>query len=194
VALTLGLVWLTLVIGIRVLLAWRRTGATGIKLRSFGGRPAERAAGGFGAVAIAAVTLAIFGAIAGSPLGGWWWRTAGLGIAVTLVGLVATFVGQLAMGTSWRIGLDRGERTGLVTGGPYRHVRNPIYTAMIVFTIGIALILPGPLTFVAVAALVVALEITVRRVEEPFLFECHGDAYRRWSAHVGRFVPGLGRL
>jgi protein-S-isoprenylcysteine O-methyltransferase Ste14 len=31
-------------------------------------------------------------------------------------------------------------------------------------------------------------------VEEPALLAAHGDAYRRWAATTGRFLPGIGRL
>jgi protein-S-isoprenylcysteine O-methyltransferase Ste14 len=45
-----------------------------------------------------------------------------------------------------------------------------------------------------VAALVLALEIQVRLVEEPHLLRAHGSAYGEYASRVGRFVPGLGRL
>ena len=35
------------------------------------------------------------------------------------------------MGRSWRIGVEEGERTDLVTGGPFAIVRNPIYASML---------------------------------------------------------------
>jgi protein-S-isoprenylcysteine O-methyltransferase Ste14 len=40
----------------------------------------------------------------------------------------------------------------------------------------------------------VALEIQIRLVEEPYLERVHGDAYRRYATATGRFVPGVGRL
>ena len=43
------------------------------------------------------------------------------------------------------------------------------------------------------AALVLAVEIQVKAVEEPYLERTHGDAYRRYRAHSWRFVPGVGR-
>jgi protein-S-isoprenylcysteine O-methyltransferase Ste14 len=60
-----------------------------------------------------------------------------------VAGIVAMFGAQLAMGDAWRIGLDETERTGLVTGGPFRLVRNPIYTAMAVVGLGLALMVPN---------------------------------------------------
>jgi protein-S-isoprenylcysteine O-methyltransferase Ste14 len=44
-------------------------------------------------------------------------RWAGVGLAV--IGIAGTFAAQLGMGASWRIGVDRGERTALVTSGAF---------------------------------------------------------------------------
>jgi protein-S-isoprenylcysteine O-methyltransferase Ste14 len=48
---------------------------------------------------------------------------------------------------------------------------------------------------VAIAGLILAvaaLELQVRRVEEPYLRDKHGAAYRGYTASVGRFIPGVG--
>jgi len=42
------------------------------------------------------------------------------------------------------------------------------------------------------AIFLAAIEVSVRTVEEPYLLGVHGDAYRDYSARVGRFVPGIG--
>ena len=52
----------------------------------------------------------------------------------------------------------------------------------------------APFAIASFAALLVALEIQVRAVEEPYLLRTHGDAYRRYAAATGRFVPGIGRI
>ena len=41
--------------------------------------------------------------------------------------------------------------------------------------------------------LLVALELQVRGVEEPYLRAVHGSHYRAYEAEVGRFLPALGR-
>jgi protein-S-isoprenylcysteine O-methyltransferase Ste14 len=46
----------------------------------------------------------------------------------------------------------------------------------------------------ALVALVVAVELQVRAVEEPYLRAMHGSAYAAYAARAGRFVPGIGRL
>ena len=92
------------------------------------------------------------------------------------------------------MGVDPGEQTRLVTGGPFALVRNPIYAGMIPFFAGIALLVPNPVTIAGAVLLVVALELQTRRVEEPYLRKVHGASYADYRARVGRFLPGLGRL
>jgi protein-S-isoprenylcysteine O-methyltransferase Ste14 len=116
------------------------------------------------------------------------------GVVVFAVGLAATFGAQVAMGASWRIGVEESERTGLVSDGPFAIVRNPIYSTMLPAVAGLVVVAAS---FPAIAGwllLLVALELQVRVVEEPHLLRTHGEAYARYASRVGRFVPGVGRL
>ena len=65
--------------------------------------------------------------------------------------------------------MDEAERTPLVTGGPFAVVRNPIFAAMIPTSLGGALLVPTAAAVAGFAALVLALELQVRLVEEPHL-------------------------
>lgn len=58
-------------------------------------------------------------------------------VAVALIGIGGTCWAQMAMGTSWRIGVREEERTDLVGGGPFRWVRNPIFTFMLITAAGL---------------------------------------------------------
>lgn len=58
------------------------------------------------------------------------------GIIPATAGIAATVYAQLAMGDSWRIGVDEQENTTLVRTGPFKWVRHPIYTAMMAFGSG----------------------------------------------------------
>ncbi len=66
------------------------------------------------------------------------------------------------MGDAWRIGVDPEERTELVTDGPFRLVRNPIYSAMIPTVLGLVLLVPNVLAISALVALLVGLELQVQ--------------------------------
>ena len=116
------------------------------------------------------------------------------GLVLAVAGIAATLYAQIAMGTSWRIGVDPAERTELVTSGPFSLVRNPIFAAMLPTALGLTLIVPSWVAIAGLAGLGVALELQVRIVEEPYLLRTHGEAYRAYAARVGRFVPGVGRL
>ena len=50
---------------------------------------------------------------------------------------------QIAMGASWRIGVDPDERTELVMDGPFAVVRNPIFAAMLPTALGLTLLVPS---------------------------------------------------
>ena len=98
------------------------------------------------------------------------------------------------MGTSWRIGVDARERTELVTTGLFGYVRNPIFAAMMLTGAGIVVLYATIPAVLAYACLLVALELQVRVVEEPYLLAMHGQAYRDYATRAGRFCPGVGCL
>jgi protein-S-isoprenylcysteine O-methyltransferase Ste14 len=196
IALGLYTLYLVLAVGLRAWLQARRTGQSGFK--GVSGRPGslEWSAGVLFCVAIAvgvaAPVLDVNGVL--DPLDAL--DSAGVratGVALFLAGLCATLYAQLAMGESWRIGVDEEERTDLVTAGPFGLVRNPIFSAMLPTSLGLALLVPNVVALAGLAALLIALEIQVRLVEEPYLLRVHGQSYRQYVARVGRFVPGLGR-
>lgn len=116
------------------------------------------------------------------------------GVVVSVVGLLATFGAQLAMGDSWRSTVDLTERPALVTDGPFRIVRNPVYTAVIMMVAGLALVVPSLIAIVGLGVVIVGSELQVRLVEEPYLRQVHDGEYLSYASHTGRFLPGLGRL
>jgi len=184
-----------LAFGWRSLVHYRRTGSTGF--RGLSGRPGslEWLGGMLFVLAIVCGPLAPVLVLSGTlmPLsipGSPFWRA--LGIAFYTLGLAGTLWAQATMGASWRIGVDASERTQLVIKGPFLYVRNPIFTCMVLAISGLALLVPNAMAAVAVAALLSGIEIHVRAVEEPYLMRTHGEAYRRYAAVVGRFVPGVG--
>ena len=115
------------------------------------------------------------------------------GVTVALLGIGLTFLAQVDMGAEWRIGIDTTERTGLVDDGAFGVVRNPIFTALVIAAIGLAMRVPNPISIVGVLMLIVAIELQVRFVEEPHLRRLHGDDYVTYASRVGRFVPRIGR-
>jgi protein-S-isoprenylcysteine O-methyltransferase Ste14 len=182
---------------VRVAVQLRRTGSTGVHGLAPNAGPLERLAGVLFVLGLtlgaAAPTLALLGVLEPIPaLDGVIGNA--IGIVLAVVGIGLTFGAQLAMGDSWRVGVDPEERTELVIGGPFELVRNPIYSAMLPTVLGLVLMVPSIVAIAAFITLLVALELQVRLVEEPYLLQVHGDAYADYAAQVGRFVPGLGLM
>jgi len=61
---------------------------------------------------------------------------AGIGLAVFLLGLALAVWARLCLGRNWGMPMSRKADPELVTTGPYRWIRNPIYTGIIVAMIG----------------------------------------------------------
>lgn len=81
----------------------------------------------------------------------------------------------------------------LVTDGPYRHVRHPIYTAMMAAAVGTALVFQSYL--LGVAGLSIVTHLWWARAEERLLSspEGLGDAYRTYAQRTGRLLPKVRR-
>ncbi|MFJ8855955.1 methyltransferase family protein [Streptomyces sp. NPDC102437] len=192
-ALVLYLGWAVFAFGIRAVLQRRRTGDAGF--RGISGRPGEASwwAGVLFVAALLGGAAAPVATLAELPT---WEGGAALhatGLALTLAGMALTTAAQMAMGASWRVGVDAGERTALVTSGVFAYVRNPVFTAMAITAFGLGLMVPNLIALAALVALVVAVQLQVRVVEEPYLASVHADDYAAYSAGAGRFLPGLGR-
>jgi protein-S-isoprenylcysteine O-methyltransferase Ste14 len=194
VALVLEVVFFALAFGWRSWVQWRRTGSTGFIRPRRGASTAELVGSSGFVLALVLLVAAPVAALAGVTrielLDKAW--AAAAGIALGVGGVALTLVAQLAMGDSWRIGVDPGARTDLVTDGVFGSVRNPIFTAMIVATVGLVLLVPNSVSAAALLVLVSALEVQVRMVEEPYLRTVHGPAYETYLVSAGRFVPGVG--
>lgn len=193
-ALVLLVLFYAIAFGLRTWQHLRSTGSTGF--RGVSGRPGsvEWLGGVLFAAGIVLSLAAAVGEAAGwvTPL--WEPGSAGvaLGIIITLAGIAATYLAQVSMGDAWRIGVREDERTQLVAEGAFAVVRNPIFSCMLVTAAGLVVLMPNWLSVASFVALLVAVELQVRFVEEPYLLRTHGQRYRDYASRVGRFFPGLG--
>jgi len=78
----------------------------------------------------------------------------------------------------------------LVTGGPYRYCRNPMYLGHLIFLAGLALTLRS---WLGAAVFVLHAAWFHRRVksDEKRLAVLFGDPYRDYVARVKRWIPGI---
>jgi protein-S-isoprenylcysteine O-methyltransferase Ste14 len=188
-----GFVWLVMV---RPVLRLRReTGVMALTLHRETAPARVVVTLAFAAITLATLAFVALAVVRGPAALGLWalpipvrW----LGLAAALAGIALVAAAQRQMGASFRIGIDDAP-TALVERGLFGLVRNPIFSGMLLSFVGLFLALPcaWTLAIFAAAALTIARQV---RLEERHLLALHGDAYRRYAARVGRFVPGVGRL
>jgi protein-S-isoprenylcysteine O-methyltransferase Ste14 len=110
-------------------------------------------------------------------------------LAVALPVLVGAFLRFVRDGLGTPAPVAPTER--LVVTGAYRHVRNPMYLAVVSAIVGQALLL-GQLVLLGYAAVVAALVVSfVRLYEEPALLRQFGEEYEVYRRAVPGWVPRL---
>jgi protein-S-isoprenylcysteine O-methyltransferase Ste14 len=87
---------------------------------------------------------------------------------------------------------DSGSTTvAIVTDGPFRPSRNPMYLSLLLLQLAIALLLDSVWMLILVVGLFIVLDITAVRPEERHLEEKSGDAYRDYEARVRRWLGAV---
>jgi len=111
-----------------------------------------------------------------------------LGTMMVVSGYAGTLWCYSTLGDAWRMGIWKREKTALVSQGPYRFVRHPIYLLQMILLGGVFLLLP---TLFMVVLLVIHLVCILIKAfdEEAYLLDVHGPLYRDYLSRTGRFLP-----
>lgn len=118
-----------------------------------------------------------------------WVRWLGGGLMTASLGLF--WWTHRTLGLNWSGVLAIRQEHVLVTHGPYRRVRHPMYTAFFVSGIGILLLSAN--WFIAAVNLGAVTWMYLVRVpaEEAMMLEHFGEAYRQYMTRAGRLMPRL---
>jgi protein-S-isoprenylcysteine O-methyltransferase Ste14 len=81
----------------------------------------------------------------------------------------------------------------LVDSGPYGYLRNPIYGGDGLILLGLAFINRSPLFLLVSLLFILAIDVYVRKVEEPATEKRLGDRYSAYCERVPRWFPGSRR-
>ena len=118
------------------------------------------------------------------------WRL-GISTCFLLLAALLSWTGTRALGRQWRIDAGLSSDHELVTCGPYRVVRHPIYTSMLCLFLGIGVAVSPPLLLTVAAILFVAgTEIRVR-LEERLLASHFGGTFTEYRRRVPAYIPFL---
>jgi len=92
------------------------------------------------------------------------------------------------MGRHWRMGVEPATDSKLITDGPFRRVRHPIYTLSMILMVCSVLNVPTPIMLLLATVHLTLMHLKARN-EEAFLLEVHGERYRSYLGKTGRFLP-----
>jgi protein-S-isoprenylcysteine O-methyltransferase Ste14 len=78
--------------------------------------------------------------------------------------------------------------TALVTEGPFRYSRNPIYLALTLLYVGVALLINALWILLLIVPVLLVIRYGVIAREEAYLTRKFGDTYRQYTARVQRWL------
>jgi len=139
--------------------------------------------GGWGGIALQRLPVARI------PLP-WLWLAA-VGLVVLVAGLAVRWTAIITLGRlfSAEVAIQPGHR--IVTTGPYRRIRHPAYTGLLMAFLGLALAHGTWLGRLVVLAPITCAILYRIRVEEAWLVKTFGQEYVEYRAATRRLIPGL---
>lgn len=157
------------------------------------GRPAERWS--LVVVSVCAVVAVVAGIElarwSGGSFGAAAWPLFVLGIALMAAGIVVRQWSILTLGGFFTIDVRVASDQTVVDRGPYRWVRHPSYTGLVLFFVGVGLALGSWASLLVLAVLPTAGLVVRIRSEEQALVASLGESYRRYAAGRRRLFPGI---
>jgi protein-S-isoprenylcysteine O-methyltransferase Ste14 len=110
------------------------------------------------------------------------------GSVLTVLGLFGAVWARFYLGRNWSGYATYKENQTLVTTGPYRYVRHPIYTSMILMFIG-TILYYGAL-FISIFFVILGISFILRtRKEEEIMIKLFGEKYTEYMKRTKRLIP-----
>ena len=111
------------------------------------------------------------------------------GLALMLFGTAFNIWGRLYLKSNWADQVRIYDDQTLITTGPYRIVRHPLYASLIWMFYGAAIAYLNPLAALENTLLFIPAMIYRSNLEETALRNTFGDAYSNYRNNTGRFFP-----
>ena len=113
-----------------------------------------------------------------------------IGLILTVLGICVEILTQFYLGRNFSTLLYIRKEQSLITTGPYRYVRHPMYTALI--TVGVGLSLLSANWYFGLPFIVTILVIIFRiNKEEEVMIKKFGEDYIQYMKTTKRFIPFL---
>jgi protein-S-isoprenylcysteine O-methyltransferase Ste14 len=116
-----------------------------------------------------------------------------LGVLVALAGVAIVWWTHRVLGRQWSGILELRDHHRLISCGPYRRIRHPMYTGFLILPIGITLSAANLLLGLLQIGATVAMYWARVDDEEAMMLDRFGDEYRAYMRRTGRLLPSLHR-
>ena len=111
-----------------------------------------------------------------------------IGCVITTVGVLIFIISVVQMKDNWRAGVQREDKTNLVTTGIYSISRNPAFVWFDLMYIGILFTFFNWYLCFATSLVLVFFHLQIVNVEEDFLVETFGEEYIQYKKKVCRYI------
>ena len=115
----------------------------------------------------------------------------GLGVAVALAMLPVLYWVVRTLGRNISETVLTKEDHQLVTQGPYRWVRHPLYSVATIIFVSLGLVAANWFIIVMAVVIIVGMALVVIPKEEAELISKFGDEYREYMKHTGLLAPRI---
>jgi protein-S-isoprenylcysteine O-methyltransferase Ste14 len=109
------------------------------------------------------------------------------GVVLCAAGVVLVIAARVALGRNWSDLVVLKTDHELIQSGPYRWIRHPLYSGVLLAVLGSALTVHTRIAYVTVPVLLAGFAIKSHREEN--LLERNFPAYRQYRARVKGFIP-----
>jgi protein-S-isoprenylcysteine O-methyltransferase Ste14 len=113
-----------------------------------------------------------------------------LGVTLTILGLGFSAWSRYHLGKNWSSFVRIRKDHQLITTGPYRYVRNPMYTGMLLAFVGAAIAIGEMLILPAFIIGFVSIWLKIK-AEEELLQETFGEEYATYCRSVKALIPAI---
>lgn len=114
--------------------------------------------------------------------------SAATGVVMTLFGLLFSVWARFILGRNWSGVVTIKHDHELIVRGPYRVVRHPIYTGLLIAFLGTALAIGMVYAFIAVALFALCFWLKLQ-TEEQFMLKEFGAQYADYRRHTRALIP-----